>query len=118
MRRDLWWKIALIVAVLVIFTAAIIPTKNDPERIPLGLDLKGGTHLVMQVNTADALRAEVDQAIEAVKVQTQKSWSATGCPRSKPRALRKVSGCGSTRSRPRRSKIRRSTRPSRRSAIA
>lgn len=67
MNRNLWWKIALILAVLVIFTAAIIPTKNNPEKIPLGLDLKGGTHLVMQVNTDDALRAEVDQAVEAAK---------------------------------------------------
>jgi preprotein translocase subunit SecD len=69
----LWWKIALILAVLVIFTAAIIPRKKDPERIPLGLDLKGGTHLVMQVNTVDAIRAEVDQAMEAVKAQAVKN---------------------------------------------
>jgi preprotein translocase subunit SecD len=63
------WKIVLIVAVLIVFTVAIIPTKSDPERIPLGLDLKGGTHLVMQVNTGDALRAEVDQAMERLKSQ-------------------------------------------------
>lgn len=68
------WKIVLIVAVLIVFTVAIIPTKSDPERIPLGLDLKGGTHLVMQVNTGDALRAEVDQAMERLKSQlTQNS---------------------------------------------
>jgi preprotein translocase subunit SecD len=73
LRRDLWWKIALVVAVVVIFTAAIIPTKNNPERIPLGLDLKGGTHLVMQVNTGDALAAEVDQGMETVKSQAQKA---------------------------------------------
>jgi preprotein translocase subunit SecD len=72
LRRDLWWKIALIVAVLIIFTAAIIPTKNNPERIQLGLDLKGGTQLMMQVNTVDALRAEVDQAMESVKAQAAK----------------------------------------------
>lgn len=65
----MWWKLALIVAVIITFTAAIIPTESDPERIPLGLDLKGGTHLVMRVNTADALRAEVDQAMEALKAQ-------------------------------------------------
>ncbi|MHB8998672.1 MAG: protein translocase subunit SecD [Thermoanaerobaculia bacterium] len=71
------WKIVLIVAVMLVFTVAIIPTKSDPERIPLGLDLKGGTHLVMQVNTGDAVRAEVDQAMERLKAQlTQNSVPA------------------------------------------
>ena len=69
MKKNLWWKIALILAVIVIFTIAVIPTKANPERIPLGLDLKGGTHLVMQVNTVDAIRAELDQAGERLKAQ-------------------------------------------------
>ncbi len=68
----MWWKLALILAVIITFTAAIIPTKSNPERIPLGLDLKGGTHLVMQVNTVDALRAEVDQAMESLKSQAKR----------------------------------------------
>ena len=62
MNRSLWWKIVLILAVLVGFTAAVIPTKNTPEPIKRGLDLKGGTHLVMRVNVGDATRLEVDQA--------------------------------------------------------
>ncbi len=37
------------------------------ERIRLGLDLRGGTHLVLQVVTDDAIRAETDQAIESVR---------------------------------------------------
>ncbi len=65
----MWWKLALILAVIIVFTVAIVPTESNPERIPLGLDLKGGTHLVMRVNTVDALRAEVDQAMETLKVQ-------------------------------------------------
>src|SRR5687767_2469244 len=63
------WKVALILAVLVIFTIAIIPTKNDPEPIRRGLDLKGGTHLVMRVNVEDAIRIETDQAMETLKSQ-------------------------------------------------
>ncbi|MGZ8869239.1 MAG: SecDF P1 head subdomain-containing protein, partial [Thermoanaerobaculia bacterium] len=61
---------ALILAVLVTFTAAIIPTKNRPEPIRRGLDLKGGVQLVMQVNVNEAVRLEVDQAIETLKTQS------------------------------------------------
>ncbi|HEX8155510.1 MAG TPA: protein translocase subunit SecD [Thermoanaerobaculia bacterium] len=62
----------LIVAVLVVFTAALIPTKNNPEPIRRGLDLKGGTQLVMQVNVNDAARIETDQAAELFKTQAAK----------------------------------------------
>ena len=73
MNRSLWWKIALIVAILVGFTLAIIPTKADPEPIKRGLDLKGGTHLVMRVNVGDAVRLETDQAMESLKTQVKKN---------------------------------------------
>lgn len=66
------WKIVLIVAVVAIFAWGVIPTKSHPETIRLGLDLKGGTHLVMQVNTGDAVKAEVDQAIERLKTEAEK----------------------------------------------
>src|SRR5258708_14486274 len=69
----MWWKIGLIVAILVGFTAAIVPTKNDPEPIRRGLDLKGGVHLVMRVNVGDAVRLETDQAMEALKSQATKN---------------------------------------------
>src|SRR5438552_5870632 len=63
------WKIGLIVTVLVIFGIGLIPTKNNTEPIRRGLDLKGGTHLVMRVNIGDAMRLEVDQAMEMFKTQ-------------------------------------------------
>ena len=73
MNRSLWWKIVLILAVLVGFSAAIVPTKSNPEPIKRGLDLKGGTHLVMRVNVGDATRLEVDQAAESLKTQARKN---------------------------------------------
>ena len=73
MNRSLWWKIVLIVAVLVGFSAAVVPTSNNPEPIRRGLDLKGGTHLVMRVNVGDATRIEVDQAMESLKSQARKN---------------------------------------------
>jgi len=73
LRGNLLWKVGLIVAILVIFTVAIIPTKSNPEPIRRGLDLKGGTHLVMRVNVGDAVRLEADQSAEALKSQAVKN---------------------------------------------
>lgn len=73
LKGNLLWKVGLIVAILVIFTVAIIPTKSNPEPIRRGLDLKGGTHLVMRVNVGDAVRLETDQAMEALKSQAAKN---------------------------------------------
>ncbi len=70
MQQGVIWKIGLILAVLVLFSVALIPTKNNPEPIRRGLDLKGGTHLVMLVNLGDATRLEVDQAMEMLKTQS------------------------------------------------
>lgn len=72
MTRSLLWKVILILAILVGFAAATIPTKDNPEPIRRGLDLKGGTHLVMRVNVGDAVRIETDQAAESLKVQAKK----------------------------------------------
>ncbi|HUP66198.1 MAG TPA: protein translocase subunit SecD [Thermoanaerobaculia bacterium] len=71
MKRNQWWKIALVVTVLAVSIWAIVPTRSEPEPLKLGLDLKGGTELVMQVNTGDAIRSEVDQAIERVRSRAQ-----------------------------------------------
>jgi preprotein translocase subunit SecD len=42
------------------------------QRVHLGLDLRGGTQLVLQVVTDDAIRAETDQAIESLRQQLNK----------------------------------------------
>src|SRR5687768_10874828 len=68
MPRNMMWKILLIVAVIVISAVALIPF-GGREPIQLGLDLKGGTRLVMQVNSMDAVKAEIDQALERFKSQ-------------------------------------------------
>ncbi|MFZ2493108.1 MAG: protein translocase subunit SecD [Thermoanaerobaculia bacterium] len=71
MSRNVLWKIGLVVAVLVVFVVAIIPTKNNPEPIKRGLDLKGGIHLVMRVNVGDAIRLETDQSVEMMKAKAK-----------------------------------------------
>jgi preprotein translocase subunit SecD len=41
--------------------------QNIGERIKLGLDLKGGTHLILQVHVDDAVRVIRDQTLERLK---------------------------------------------------
>ncbi len=77
MKKNLTTKIILIFAVLLIFLFGIfgIPKSVTPAgllaalqgRIHLGLDLKGGTHLILQVQVNDAVNAETDRAVERLK---------------------------------------------------
>ncbi len=60
MRKGLQWKLILALAVLGLSIFLAYPPK---EKIKLGLDLKGGIHLVLQVLTEDAVNAETDQEI-------------------------------------------------------
>ncbi len=77
MKKNLGIKTLFIVAVLLVFLVGItgIPKEFSKkgvlasigERIHLGLDLKGGTHLILQVQVNDAANADSDQAIERLK---------------------------------------------------
>ena len=42
------------------------------NRIHLGLDLRGGTHLILQVQVNDAINIDSDNAIEVLKEQLNK----------------------------------------------
>jgi len=64
MQRKLMWRWVLIG---VVTAAAVFFMLPLDKRIHLGLDLRGGIHLVLQVNTQDAVRAEVDDAMERVR---------------------------------------------------
>ena len=44
---------------------------NLNNRILLGLDLKGGSHLVVEVQLQDAIRQHTDQAVDALKDQAR-----------------------------------------------
>ncbi|MBM3296726.1 MAG: protein translocase subunit SecD, partial [Candidatus Aminicenantes bacterium] len=63
MRRNLLAKVIL---VLVVLGAAVI-LGWPPRKIPLGLDLAGGMHLLFQVQTDDAVEIYVDQTIGRLK---------------------------------------------------
>jgi len=63
-----------VVTILCVYLFAGFPPSvaNIKQRIRLGLDLRGGTHLVLQVVTDDAIRAETDQTIESIRTQLQR----------------------------------------------
>src|ERR1700758_4588504 len=81
MKRNLKIKAAIIIAVVLacIYGVIGIPKSwadvynNFTSNIRLGLDLKGGTQLVMQVQLQDAFKAVADNIIERMKDELRKA---------------------------------------------
>jgi len=77
MKKNLKNKVALIIAVLVIFTYGIIGVPSGvsgkallealSSRIHLGLDLRGGAHLILQVVVSEAVSSETDNTVARVQ---------------------------------------------------
>ena len=82
MQKNLALKAVFIVVTLVLFLYGIfgIPKSFNGaglkesllKRINLGLDLKGGTHLVLQVVVNEAVSSETDHAMELLQEQLKK----------------------------------------------
>ncbi len=82
MNKNLLWKSLLIVGILLVFLFGIfgIPKSfsgqgllsSITDRIHLGLDLRGGTHLILQVQVNDAVKVDADNAVEVLKEQLNK----------------------------------------------
>src|SRR5436305_12864419 len=82
MQKNLLLKTGIIVAILLIFVYGMLGPKVLSgeglkaallDRIHLGLELKGGTHLILQVMVNDAVGAQSDHATEILKDELQKS---------------------------------------------
>ena len=83
MSQNLKGKTAFIVAILVVFCYGIfgIPHGVSPtalkqsltDRIRLGLDLQGGTHLVLAVHVADAIVDATDRDVERLQEDLTKA---------------------------------------------
>jgi preprotein translocase subunit SecD len=83
MQTNLRWKLITILSVLVIFSAVgvypIVASRfgiRSPgwlmdKQLKLGLDLKGGVHLVLRVQTDDALRLESLAEMERLREELQ-----------------------------------------------
>src|SRR5438445_13038631 len=76
---NLRWKVLSILATIVVFSALgvypIVASRygvHSPgwlidKQLKLGLDLKGGVHLVLRVQTDDALRIVTEQEMERLR---------------------------------------------------
>src|SRR5207244_12710765 len=85
--QNLRWKIITIVSILIIFTLVGVypilaawkhlpsPGWLQEKQLKLGLDLKGGVHLVLRVQTDDALRIETETEMERRRAGLQTSNS-------------------------------------------
>ena len=83
MASNVRWKFITIMAVFVVFAAVgVYPIVADRFHLPgpswlmdrqlrLGLDLKGGVHLVLRVQTDDALRGETQTEMERLREELQ-----------------------------------------------
>jgi preprotein translocase subunit SecD len=82
MNKNQLWKLGVIVAALLVCLYGIfgIPQSFSgqglltamTDRIHLGLDLRGGTHLILQVQVNDAVNIDSDNAVEILKEQLNK----------------------------------------------
>jgi preprotein translocase subunit SecD len=64
MNKNLRWRVITIVAVIALAVWAFYP---PDQKVNLGLDLKGGVHLVLRVQTDQALRVETETTVERLR---------------------------------------------------
>ena len=77
MNKNLSWRLIVSIATLLVFLFGIFGVPKEwsgqgllaamQDRIHLGLDLKGGTHLILQVQVNDAVRVNSDSVMERLK---------------------------------------------------
>ncbi|MEE8114821.1 MAG: hypothetical protein V3T23_10780, partial [Nitrososphaerales archaeon] len=70
MKRNLLYRLIFI---LVVLSVSIFLFYPPSQKIKLGLDLKGGIHLVLQVVTSDALEARVNQLRELIEADLREN---------------------------------------------
>src|SRR5438034_5415327 len=81
MQKNLTTKTLVIAATILLCIYGIIGLpkskadlmKNLEKNVRLGLDLRGGSHLILQVQVQDAVKAEADQTIERLKEELAKA---------------------------------------------
>src|SRR5688500_9112728 len=81
MMKNLRWRIGLIVAVIGLSVWAFVPPE---QKVKLGLDLKGGVHLVLRVTADDALKGAPDTTVERLRC----SWRRAGLAFAQTEAAR------------------------------
>jgi preprotein translocase subunit SecD len=91
MKKNLTARTVIIVVTILICVFGIIGipksgadiSRNFSDNIRLGLDLKGGTHLVLEIQVQDAVKADADQTAERLKEDLKKqniTWNSMDTP--------------------------------------
>jgi preprotein translocase subunit SecD len=85
MKKNLQWKAGLILLATGLSIWAFYPPR---EKIKLGLDLRGGIHLVMKVNTDDAIVAVTDEVAGMLtQLLDDQSISFASAERAEPQRI-------------------------------
>lgn len=63
MTKSMGWKLALILGLVALSVFSFSPPS---KKVKLGLDLRGGSHIVMQVETGSAVKNETNLAVSRV----------------------------------------------------
>ena len=99
--KNLQWKVLLVLALTAIAIYGIYPPQ---KKIRLGLDLKGGVHLVAEVKVDEALAGYTDRFLESIRKdlqdkgvpfesiarKTNTSFTISGVPAEKHENVRKI----------------------------
>ncbi len=101
MYKNLKWKLIVIAAVAALGIFMFVPPS---QKVKLGLDLKGGIHLVLKVNTGDALELEVETTADQFRQElvdagltavtaapdSESSFLVSGIPEERDQELRRL----------------------------
>lgn len=96
MPKNLRWKWIVINAIVlgcVLGITGVPKSKQElmanwAQRVRLGLDLKGGSHMVLQVQVQDAFKADADQVIEQLKpILAKQNVTYSSMDRNDPRSI-------------------------------
>ena len=96
MKFTLWRKFVVVLTVtlgclygVIGLPSSVEEAKNNlSERISLGLDLKGGVHLILQVQVQDAIRSECDRTIARLQSElTTRGIDVGTITRNDPRTV-------------------------------
>ena len=96
MERNFKWRLLITIAVFVVSLVYVFPSIGPDlptwwqkilptEKVQLGLDLKGGMHLILEVQTLKAVESSLDRTAEELKFSLRKA----GIP---IRAIQRVEG--------------------------
>ena len=74
--NNLSWRALAVFAVIIIAIIYVLPTINPTwwphKKINLGLDLQGGMHLVLEVDTDKALEGTIERIGQEIRVFCRK----------------------------------------------